>query len=217
MFKKSLLTLFVAFSVDSFAASFDCNKVGSWVEYEVCKNPSLSRLDELLADTYNNALKTNSNSGDIKSSQVAWLKESRNKCTNSDCLSLVYTARINELYPLTLKVDPKMKTYRRFIGAKPDIHNSIIEITETQSGRVKIQGNSIWVGNEKTGNVNAGEISGEFQLVNNEIRYFDNEENKSEGCQLLIRIAKDSLVVSDDNGMCGGFNVEFDGFYKLMK
>lgn len=82
----------------AYAAAFDCNKAVTYVELTVCTTPELSKLDDQLSILYKNALIAQPQSVQmIKKSQLAWLKEQRNKTTNAKEIKAVYLARISDL------------------------------------------------------------------------------------------------------------------------
>lgn len=73
------------------AASFDCGKARTQVEKLICANPQLSKLDEELAASYAEALKS-SEPTRIKAEQKLWLKK-RNHCTDAACVLSAYQRR----------------------------------------------------------------------------------------------------------------------------
>ena len=100
--------------------------------------------------------------------------------------------------------------YERFVNGKPDTNSATITMQQNDSGKVHVDGNAVWVGDAATGNVNTGEIAGDFSVVNNQILYRDT----STGCRMTIAIVKDGLKVSKTTAACGGLNVTFDGAYR---
>jgi len=95
MAKKSyLLIAFLAVSPFSFGASFDCAKAGTAVEKLICKDETLSKLDEQLASSYKQALADASDKDAFKHQQIDWLK-TRNVCTDTTCLIESYRKRIS--------------------------------------------------------------------------------------------------------------------------
>lgn len=88
------LYIFLIFPVVSHAASFDCEKAVGGIENKICLDREVSDLDSNLAHLYY-SLKDKSNS--IVEDQKNWLKNTRNKCENIDCLRSVYAARISHL------------------------------------------------------------------------------------------------------------------------
>lgn len=78
------------------AASFDCAKASTKVEYLICADHKLSELDEDLSDRYTAAVRDSSNSKAIKRHQLSWLK-TRNDCGNAACVKVAYEKRLAEL------------------------------------------------------------------------------------------------------------------------
>ena len=78
-------------------ASFDCAKAASKVEKLICNNGELSKLDEDLSKTYQQALERNDDKQKATKEQRYWLKEVRNACQDMDCLKTAYQERINKL------------------------------------------------------------------------------------------------------------------------
>jgi uncharacterized protein len=213
--KQVLFMLFMLFSVSSFGASFNCTKAVSWVETAICTDKQVSDLDELLLSSYKKALSGTADVNSLKAAQRDWLKSVRDVCKDIACLKEAYTSRLNELNESVAsakKTTSISGKYQRFYKGKPD-DTANINITELVDGRVHVDGNAIWVGDAETGNVNMGELDGNFQLDAGKI-YYSSEE--TEGCRLTITFAKNALVVAGDNGRCGGLNVSFDGEYRKI-
>ena len=59
------------------AASFDCTKAATAGEKIVCGDPALSRLDEVLADAYRQALSASVEPETLKAEQREWLRAFR--------------------------------------------------------------------------------------------------------------------------------------------
>lgn len=79
------------------AASFRCDGELSAVEKTICVDPELSALDTRLAGMYWLELAMTSSKNELRSRQVAWLKEKRSKCSDESCLAIAYRKRISEL------------------------------------------------------------------------------------------------------------------------
>lgn len=101
--------------------------------------------------------------------------------------------------------------YKRYLNGKPDRNQAAIKLNDLQGGRVHVEGNAVWVGDINSGDVNSGELDGTFPLNGNMIRY--SEDDASGGCRLTIALSDNALRVSDDNMLCGGLNVTFNGEY----
>jgi uncharacterized protein len=92
----SLLVQIFAVSIAS-AASYDCTKATFTVEKVVCGNPSLSTLDDQLAQAYKNARATSANLDQLKNDQIAWIKSNRLCEANVACIENSYKSRITAL------------------------------------------------------------------------------------------------------------------------
>lgn len=77
------------------AASFDCARASTQVEYAICGNPALSALDEELSRTYRQALALDPQ---VRGLQLAWLRGPREKCSaNVVCLIGTYKQQLEAL------------------------------------------------------------------------------------------------------------------------
>lgn len=98
--KKIILSVFtLLFSTTGFAASFDCNHVPTAVEATICADPSLSKMDEEIAELYKAAKKSTNNVNALVASQREWIKE-RNSATSVEGLEVSHIARIAQLKQL---------------------------------------------------------------------------------------------------------------------
>jgi len=101
---KCVLTLigWLVLALATQAASFDCGKAASKIEKLICGDDELSKLDETLSKTYQQAL---ARSGDDKShvikEQREWLKFYRAYCKDTACLKEEGLKRIHELAEYT--------------------------------------------------------------------------------------------------------------------
>jgi uncharacterized protein len=85
------------------AASFDCGKATSEVEKLICGEPGLSQLDVRLSNAYRDVLRhTAHDPADLKREQTKWLREVRNRCTDSACVEEAYRNRLATLEKLLL-------------------------------------------------------------------------------------------------------------------
>lgn len=85
-------------TLSAHAASFDCAKAASKIEKLICSDDELSKLDETLSKTYQQAL---ARSGDDKPQEIAeqrsWLKITHMSCKDAACLKDHYSERIHYL------------------------------------------------------------------------------------------------------------------------
>jgi uncharacterized protein len=95
-FLCALIAIFIIPSV-IFAASFDCSKANTKTEKAICDDPMLSKLDEVMAAVYNEALKRNA-SDFIKKEQREWLKDTLDPCRgDKECIQKAYENRLDKL------------------------------------------------------------------------------------------------------------------------
>ena len=115
LFPISMMLLFLSINARSASPSFDCSKVeaGS-IEEIICKDNSLSELDQKMATVYKEAEKKAANEVPpvLKAEQRGWIK-GRNECWKSEdekeCIKESYLYRIAELqarYQLVDKTGP---------------------------------------------------------------------------------------------------------------
>ena len=79
------------------AASFDCKAAKSAVEKMICSDGNLSKLDEELTKAYAQALVVASDREALKREQRSWVRITRNRCLDVQCLSSTYRSRISSL------------------------------------------------------------------------------------------------------------------------
>lgn len=213
-----LVSLLVSNSV--YSASFDCTKAKTLAETVICSNPQLSDLDELLMNSYKKTLERSEGDETIKTAQRDWLKNSRNKCQTVECLKQAYTTRIAELNEVvataekpTAIINAVAGNYQRYFQGKPDSNSSTIRVKLLSDEQLSINASAVWIGNEKTGNVNTAELEGEFPLTGNKLYINDGE---TDGCKFTLVFEQNALSINDDNSHCGGMNVTFNGQYKKL-
>lgn len=81
------------------AASFDCTKASTQNEKTICATPTLSALDEKLAQAYKAAQAMAASPDQLKIDQRAWLKDTKSCNANVECLERAYNTRIGQLVP----------------------------------------------------------------------------------------------------------------------
>ena len=104
--------------------------------------------------------------------------------------------------------------YRRTVQGRFDRHEATIEAWLLKDGRVRIAGESTWVGNAKTGNVNVGSADGVFGIQGGKVLFKMGDGEGS--CRFTVSFGAGGLTVTDDNQRCGGLNVTFDGTYRKV-
>jgi uncharacterized protein len=206
--------LIVFASVHAHAASFDCARASTAVEHTICANPSLSRLDEELAAAFKTMLGNVANPAALRERQREWLEE-RDACGDDACLDRLYTRRVAGLRAGTQSIEATraaaLGVYERRVDGNPDPHAATLTIAAGSGDRIHVSGESTWVGSAETGNVNVGTVDGMAVLEGNHARY------DADGCGFAVEFLPDALIVSGDNGACGGMNVTFEGDYARVR
>jgi len=82
---------------DALMDSLDCSKLASLQAQLVCGDAELTRVDRMLAEIYDQSLKKSANKARLRADQRAWLRQSRNVCTDKACLLRSYQSRIDAL------------------------------------------------------------------------------------------------------------------------
>jgi uncharacterized caspase-like protein len=78
--------------------SFDCAKAASKAEKLICTNSDLARSDSEMSHTYKLALASHQDQAQaIRSAQIRWRKNIRDKCSDTNCMLDVYRSRSSEL------------------------------------------------------------------------------------------------------------------------
>lgn len=127
--RKLIVCLFVLFSHQSIAASFDCNKATTKVEKGICASKDISDLDKRLAWYYKKyyKYKTGAQRKTFRTTQLAWLRERDDNCNLAKnlqgCLKTEYEKRIdvihaeNHFLSKDMKVSrPELSTYLKSTG-----------------------------------------------------------------------------------------------------
>lgn len=102
----------LALSFAAQGASFDCGKAKTKVEKLVCTNPALSKQDEVMLSTYQNAYKHIADPAGLKIEQRKWL-EVRNACKNIACLITAYRTRLASLNEVLAEPKPCFRLLER--------------------------------------------------------------------------------------------------------
>lgn len=89
--KRPILAALLLASGTASAAGIDCSKASSRVERLICADPGLVETDRHLADVYRLVQAIDPS---VAESQRDWLKNTRDHCTDGDCISGTYQARL---------------------------------------------------------------------------------------------------------------------------
>jgi hypothetical protein len=106
--------------------------------------------------------------------------------------------------------------YKRLIEGRFDQDSGTLNVWLLKDGHYRVEGVALWMGagDPDHRSVHVGDIDGVFVLDGRKIAYKDlSMEN---GCSFNITFGTGSLKITDDNSMCGGVNVTFDGDYKKV-
>lgn len=128
-----IIYIYVASSMTfSHAASFDCGKAESAVEKMICLDDFLSNEDERLSLIYTRLMKISEDHKNLKTEQIFWLKNLRNKCKDCTCLRDSYKNRIDYLTALESEISLNNKKTERLVNSEvgkyvwlPDALNAI--------------------------------------------------------------------------------------------
>lgn len=96
----------------------------------------------------------------------------------------------------------KETTYERVDGDE-----ATITITDEGGSYLTVKGSAIWV--NQFGVEHSGELNNTVRVKNSVAFY------KSDACKLKFTFTNKELIISGDDGYCGGLNVRFNGNYKL--
>lgn len=104
MLRKTFVVLVCSIPMCLYAASFDCSKAKLTTEKAICNDSYLSGLDESVASAYKSALQSTDDVSTLKTSQMAWIVQTRSCNATQDineCLVEKYSARLAELRSLS--------------------------------------------------------------------------------------------------------------------
>ena len=82
---------------NSVAPSFDCTKATSPAERLICSDSDLSKLDVDLNAIFADVRKSATDKKQVRADQLAWMKNSRNACSDKQCMVKAYKQRITDL------------------------------------------------------------------------------------------------------------------------
>jgi hypothetical protein len=71
--QRAVWTMHLGLMPSAWAATFDCNKLSTFVEKAICSDSRLTSMDDQLGRLYKDALAASSNSAALKTEQKAWL------------------------------------------------------------------------------------------------------------------------------------------------
>lgn len=117
-------------------------------------------------------------------------------------------------YPFrVLEVRPDDQTSGQYeMMAESQHYEGTLNLLLLKNGKVKIQGEALWIGDVENGSAHTGDVDGVADLKDNQIFY--GAGGGDDDCKFTIVLSKDALEVKDDTMNCGGMNVTFDGKYE---
>ena len=83
-------------AVSARATSFDCAKAATSVERLICETRALARMDDELAEIYEDGADREEHRLAVRAAQRAWIVR-RNRCADAECVGRIYELRIAQL------------------------------------------------------------------------------------------------------------------------
>jgi hypothetical protein len=144
-----------------------------------------------------------------------WLEGTWSSITTKRQLYFTAMAVDGTQVPAANADDRVSGTYKRVDDkGRLDEHSAVLNIWLLKDGQVRVQGSSSWVGNARTGDVNVGNVEGLHAVRGGKV--FVKSGDGDDQCRFTIQLGRDSVLVTEDNRMCGGANVSFDGRYRRI-
>jgi len=207
----------------SLGASFDCSKARAGVEQIICKDSRLRSLDRDLFDTYQENLRNSHDQALLRSEQLAWLRNVRDKCTTAGCVENAYAQRISELHDSLVDGRKESSGLRGATAAevsgryvrKGKNEEAELSVTALADNKVRIKGLALWdTGSE--GGPHTGDLDFEAPLTDGRV-YFTDRYDPAHPYRLRIDFQKDRLKVTETNSAgYFGLNVSFEGEYRRV-
>ena len=199
-----LIVLFYLLSTLTYGASFDCQKAVSFIEKAICTDKILSNLDDSLQQSYQQALAHSQDAAALKTSQLEWLKNVRNRCADNHCLKESYASRL-----LALDNQGETTTSSLKVGQY---------LTEGGWGYLKISDDkktsAHFAIEAMGGNGHSCSLAG---VIHNGQSIPDGQEENEVKCVVKFDVKSNGIeVTSNENDACGfycGARAMFEGFY----
>jgi hypothetical protein len=90
-----------------------------------------------------------------------------------------------------------------------------LDILLLGDGRVRIQGDALWVNPANPSSVHTGDVDGTAKLEGDKAYYRESPDDP-DSCRFRIWFSNRTITVTDDNRKCGGMNVTFEGTYQRV-
>jgi len=208
----SLFTAFTALFTTAHAASFDCSKQPlKAVERMICNSESLSTLDEQLAATYKAANKAASQatgtdtSAQLKSSQQAWLRTTRDVCQDSTCLERTYVSRIAFLLQWNEDAPAGSKADGNYVFSHNIVFNNGKKAVSEDCLSIKSIGNAQALVNVhvEQNNGYGCSLKGKFAVNGNAYTYLPGRgDDDLKNCQVSLHVKQHQIILSASGDGC---------------
>ena len=212
--KKLIFTVLILLLTSGVhAASFDCTKASTFVEKAICSDTELSKLDDLLMNSYKKTLTNVSNTEKLKSGQRAWLSNTRNKCPDNECIKDAYSKRIADINGIAASRNPVSDKVIKNAGSLWAGEWNRIDHSKHEEADMTITKNTSQ-GFEFSliafSGGNSGQLDGTASFVANFASYQDSEL----GCIVEFRMKNKCIAITtEDCSGIAGLGVYFDGTY----
>ena len=182
--------------------SYDCQKAATKTEKMICADPELAKLDIEMARVFAEARRR---AGGAVPGQQAWLKETRDACTNAPCLKRVYETRILFLKgvgPAVAFTAPGLAGEWDRIGGSEHAPGTL-RVTKVSPAAFEFELFAM-------AGMNMGQIEGSAAIKGADAIYRDPES----GCEVRFRRTERRVsVATRDCLSMGGMGVTFEGDY----
>lgn len=217
------------------AASFDCTAARTGVEKMICKSPRLSKLDDELHATYQEARKVVEDAASLRQAQVRWIQSTRDACASKDCVEGAYLLRIESIRlggagkkKLFAGQPPPREIFGRYtkesencviVPGKDDYEcsgmvESFLDLAPASGNAVAIDTTLFFFNGHDCTFKGTGEWAGD------ELRFPSIEDSSEGNCVLIVRVHDGKAVTEDPNEACKfvfcGMRGSFHG-YELTK
>lgn len=192
----------IAMSPPAIVQSFDYQKAASKIEKMICADPELSKLDVEMARAFAEARQR---TGGTVPGQQAWLKDTRDDCSNAACVKRVYQTRIAFLKgvgPALPFTAPGLAGEWDRIGVSTHAPGTL-RITKASRAAFEFELFAM-------AGINIGQIEGSAAIKAADAVYRDPES----GCEVRFRRTERRIAVATRDCMSmGGMGVTFEGDY----
>lgn len=186
------------FTQPTIAASFDCTKAKAPIEQTICANAELSELDERLAVTYKQALKTFPVQGFILAWQRDWLAAMRRTNCKVDCSKQLLAKYRMRLAQLTIDNNSLIFASSTAFSTTDSNMVAIISPSGTGANMSVWGGFSLYKAVGKDGNPVYLDCR-----FNGSMGSMASRSAEEDGKVVNFRLSEDSLVWPEESDLCG--------------